>query len=518
VSVESSRLTLLLVAGAYGVAVAAIGVWSRRRTRTARDFWVAGQGLGLLVTALATASAAFSGFVFVGGPGLMYRIGFSSLMIVVPLSITGVLLGWTVAARLRLLATVREVYTVPDAFLARFGSPRLAGLAAVFVAIGSIAYLGAQVQALGILLEALFDWRPALGDWSLPLAMGVGLVVLLSYAVAGGMIAGVYTDVLQGGLMVLAAAGVFHWALRAGGGWRPMLDAIAGDDRFGAAFFDPLQPAALLGLGFFLVFGVGVLGQPHMLHKFLMLRDVERLRWLPLVLAATQSLCLLMWIGVGLAVPALVARGLLAPLANPDDAAPAFLLGWVPPLLAGLVTAGILAAVMSTADSFLNLGAAALVRDLPRALGRPVRDELATGRRAVAVLGVTAALFAWWWGDLVALLGTFAFGAFAAALAPALTVGLVWQGLGRRAAAASIAGGGVLHLVLEIGQRVGWWSLPGGLPPAAVSLVTSFALLFLVAAFERAPPLAADVCRALNLSARASVPPTPGPASRRRRS
>jgi Na+/proline symporter len=60
-----------LIACGYFAAVSAVGVWAMRRTKTAKDFWIAGQRVGLWVTGLATASAAFSGFVFVGGPGLM---------------------------------------------------------------------------------------------------------------------------------------------------------------------------------------------------------------------------------------------------------------------------------------------------------------------------------------------------------------------------------------------------------------------------------------------------------------
>jgi Na+/proline symporter len=155
---------------------------------------------------------------------------------------------------------------------------------------------------------------------------------------------------------------------------------------------------------------------------------------------------------------------------------------------------------MSTADSFLNVGAAALVRDLPRALGRPLEDELAWGRRAVLALGVAAALFAWAYGDLIALLGTFAFGTLAAGLAPALAVGLNARGVTARGAAASIAGGVTANLGLEIGRRLGWPLLPAGVPPSAVALAASFCLLFAVSAWDGRrglPELAPDVADVL---------------------
>jgi SSS family transporter len=479
----------------YFLACLGLGVWALRRTRSARDFWVARQGLGVVVTGLATMAAAFSGFVFLGGPGLTYRIGLSSLFINLSIGFTPTLLAWTLAKRLRLLAEVREVYTIPDAVLARYGSRRASGAAAVAVLVGTVGYLGTQLLAMGTLTRAVFGV-------SLPVGVGLGLAVLLFYGVAGGMMAGVYTDVFQGTLMVLAAVAVFGYAMSAGGGFGHVVHSIAASPRFGRTFLEPLGGApALTALGFFFVFGLGVLGQPHMLNKFYMIQDPRRLKWLPLVLGLSQTLCLLIWLGIGLAVPALVAQGKLAPLAKPDDASPAFLLGFTPEPLAGLAVAAILAAIMSTADSFMNLGAAALVRDLPRAFGRRVGDELFWGR--IATVGVTAAAaaLALGYNDLIALLGTFSFGTFGAALAPALAVGLNWKRVTAAAATASIVTGTALNLALEFLARQTFFPslpkppLPRGALPTAVSLAASFAVLLAVTAMtgRRQPALPEDI-------------------------
>ena len=109
------RPIVVAVVVVYMAAVLAIGAWAATRTRSARDFFVAGQRLGLVVTAMAAMSAAFSGFVFIGGPGLTYRMGIASLWIVLPISFTGGLLCWVVARKLRALAEIREIFTVPDA-------------------------------------------------------------------------------------------------------------------------------------------------------------------------------------------------------------------------------------------------------------------------------------------------------------------------------------------------------------------------------------------------------------------
>ena len=479
--------TVVWTAIGYLAAVLAIGLWASKRTRSAKDFFIAGQGLGLVVTGFATMSAAFSGFVFIGGPGLTYRAGVASLFICIPVSFTAGLLCWVVAKRLRLLAGVREIYTVPDVILCRYKSRWASGLAAVAVVVGTIGYLGAQLQALGLLIEAVFGAKNALGAWSLPVSMAIGLVVVVFYATAGGMVAGVYTDLLQGVLMVGTAVAVFWYALEAGGGLPAMARSIVASESFGPEFLDPLGGLPVFtAVGFFFVFAIGNLGQPHMLHKFFMLDDPRKLKWMPLIVGVTQTLCVLIWLGIGLAVPALVATGQLAPLTNPDDATSTFLLGFVPAVLTGLVVAGILAAIMSTADSFLNIASAALVRDLPKALGRSAVDELRWGRVVVVGLAVVAGGFALVYGDLIALLGTFAFGTFGAALAPALAVGLNWRRVTAAAATASIAVGMGLNLVGELLAKqtfIDWLpELPfaAGVLPTAVSLAASFTVLFVV--------------------------------------
>jgi Na+/proline symporter len=204
---------------------------------------------------------------------------------------------------------------------------------------------------------------------------------------------------------------------------------------------------------------------------------------MPLVLGASQTVCLLIWVGVGLTVPALVAEGRMLPLDRPDDATMRFLLDLTPDLVAGLALAGALAAIMSTSDSFLNIGAAALVRDLPRLVGRPIQRQLLWGRVATAGVALAATGLALAYGDLIALLGTFAFGTLAAALAPALAVGLNWPRVTAAAATASIATGLGLNLALELLQRqrlvpgLGGPLAEGVLPPA-VALAGSFVVLF----------------------------------------
>jgi len=76
------------VALVYFAVVTGIGVWATRRTRSAADFFVAGQGIGLWPLAISAMAATLSGFAFIGGPGLVYTLGLGAVFIVLPLSVT----------------------------------------------------------------------------------------------------------------------------------------------------------------------------------------------------------------------------------------------------------------------------------------------------------------------------------------------------------------------------------------------------------------------------------------------
>jgi len=207
-------------------------------------------------------------------------------------------------------------------------------------------------------------------------------------------------------------------------------------------------------------------------------RFPDALRFLPVVLGGAHALSLLVWIGLGLGAMVFAAEGRLGELGHPDEAA--FLVLGVaeaPALLLGLVTAALLAAILSTADTFLNLGAAALVRDIPRALGHEGWSGLRAARGAALLVGLVALGIAaahLGGGELIAWLGTLAFGAFASGLAPVLTLGLLLPEVSARCAGLAMATGLASHLLLE-GQGL-------VVPPALAGMVIGF-LILLAGAF-----------------------------------
>lgn len=472
-----ARTGIVLIGVVYFVIVAAIGVWATRRTRTAKDFYVAGHGIGLFALTLAAMSATLSGFAFIGGPGLVYSVGLGAMFIILPASITNALGAWVLAKRLRLLREARdEVMTIPDAIGIRFRSPVAQGLAGLAILIAVVGYMATNVLALGVVIDALFGIGLAKGVW-------FGTAVVVGYSVAGGILAGIYADVFQGTLMAIASVLVFLFVLDAGGGLAGISQTILDGDPGFLAPWGHLTPLA--AISFFFVFGFGSLGQPHVVHKFYMLKDPARLKWYPLLVTAALILATLLYFGVGVAVKALVLEGDMAALTNADEATPRFLLDYTPRILAGIVFSSVAAAIMSTVNSFLNIGAAAITHDIPVAFGRRMKDELFAGRVATLAISLAAALTAQFSGQLVAFLGIFGWGLFASTLVPSLALGLNWTGATREGAIASIATGLVLTLGLETLAFFGVWSFPAGVTASAVTLVLSMLVFLAVSAVSK---------------------------------
>ena len=473
---SAAQPAVIAVGALYFAIVIAISVWAARKTRTAADFFVAGKGIGLIALTVASVSVSVSGFAFIGGPGLIYAVGLGAMFIVLPASVTNVMGAWVLAKRMRLLGEARGLMTIPDAIGARYRSPAAQGLSAIAILFGIIGYMATNALAMGVVINSIFDVGLGWGIW-------IGMGITLAYSASGGILAGIYNDVFQGTLMAVASILVFLFVLDFGGSLGEISRTILAADPAFLAPWGKLTPLA--ALSFFFVFSMGSLGQPQAVHKYYMLRDPLQLKWYPLLKTLGLVLVLLLYFGVGVGVKAFVEDGRMAPLTSPDQATPSLLLHVTPIVLAALVFSGVAAATMSAANSFINIGAAIVMHDLPVAFGRRLKNELAWGRAVTVLIAVAAAITAQKSGAMVAFLGIFGWGLFASTLVPTLAVGLNWQGATRAGAIASIATGLVVTLSLEIAAYNKAFTFPAGVTASAVAMVLSFLVFFAVSWLTR---------------------------------
>ncbi len=448
----------------YLAGLLALGLYSLRRSRSPEAYFLAGRRLGLVVAVLTTLASIMSGFVFVGGPGLFYRIGVGSLWIILSGSFTGALMCWVLAKPLFRLSRTHGCLTLVDVIRVRFPGRAAALLAVAVLLVGVVGYLAVQLKALAVIAGASFPVSPRL-------AVLAALAVLIFYSSAGGNLAGVMTDVIQGVLMLWASSCAFVIALGAVGGL-PESERVIESLGAWAGPWGTVGPA--MALGWFLVFALGSMAQPHVVNRFMMIRDLSVLRWFPLLLAGGMVVCGLIWVSAGASVRLLVETGRLPAPGHPDDTLALFLGQVAPRWFAPFAWVGVVAAIMSTADSFAGVGAACLSRDLPELLGRRGGSLVLRGRAATLLLFAVAGLLAAATDQLTAYLGVAAFGILAAGLGPLLVMGLNWGAPGSRTAAWAAGAGLAVSLVLE------WsvWSgrLTVGVPASLMALAVSWSV------------------------------------------
>jgi Na+/proline symporter len=475
------------------------GLWAMRRTKNSSDFFVAGRGLGPVVVSLALFSSTLSGFGFVGGPGLMYSIGVSSFWMIV-ISSSGYGLGfYLVAKRIRMIADIRDCISLPDIVAARYNSEVVRFLTAITIVLGVMGYLATQILAMAVVMQAILSGTEMFSNIGLVTCVAISSAVLIFYCVTGGIIASVYTDVVQGGIMIIAGTLILFTAMSVfDGGMQEATAIILADDSeaimpFGAA-------GIMASLGWFFVFGLGLAGQPHLATKMMMNKKISDNRIILPMSMFGYIMAALLWVSIGTIMRAAVIDGVIEPLTLPDDAASMFLSFFTNPLLAGIVFAALFAAIMSTSDAFLNIGAAAIIHDIPKAIrGHSIKNELFWARVVTVLLAVVAASFALYShykdATLVAILGAFGWATFAASIFPVLAIGLNWKGATATGAATAIVAALLINFAVQLAGIV----LPYGITGGLVSFLASLILFIGVSLVTKKPELESDMEAVLNI-------------------
>ena len=197
------------------------GIKSSRMAKTATDYFLAGRQISMWVFVLAATATSFSGWTFMGHPGLVYRDGFQyayASFYAITIPFTGVLFlkrQWMLGKRFG--------YVTPGEMLADYFQGDAIRILTVCVALlFSIPYLGVQLGASGFLFNVLTD-----GAVDKDVGMWVLSAVVLVYVATGGLRAVAYVDTLQCILLALGIVITGTIALNAAGGWDSLQQGLA---------------------------------------------------------------------------------------------------------------------------------------------------------------------------------------------------------------------------------------------------------------------------------------------------
>lgn len=370
--------------------VFALGLASMLRSSgTVEDYYVASRDVKPSLVGLSAVATNNSGYMFIGVIGFTYTAGLTAVWLMVGWILGDLLASLLVHRQLRLVAERTRQLSFAGT-LASWNGPEMRTLRAVAALVTVVflgAYAAAQVSAGGKALQAMFGWDRHSG------AVLVTAIVA-AYCLAGGIRASIWTDAAQALIMLLAMGLLLVAAVDGLGGfgatWRELAAVPNFLDWFPADLAVPGSAGYALFVAGWLFAGVSVIGQPHILVRFMALDRPQNLWRARAWYYAFFTVFYAMATGVGL-----MARLYLPELGalDPELALPRLAMLLLHPAAVGIVLAGIFAATMSTADSLVLSCSAALTNDLaragPRALyvGKAATLAVAAFALAIAVTG-----------------------------------------------------------------------------------------------------------------------------------
>ena len=444
----------LIALAIYFIAMLGIGFYAwRKSTSDSEGYLLGGRDLSPAVTALSAGASDMSGWLMLGLPGAIFASGLGQAWIGIGLLIGAYLNYRLVAPRLRTYTELAgDAITVPDFLEERFHdkSRSLRLISALVIIVFFALYTSAGMVSGGKFAVS------ALGmDYTTGILLMGGVVVL--YTVMGGFLAVSLTDFVQGCIMFAAlvmvpvaayltlGGGNFDSGLAAAEASRALslTQMIGGDVTLVAVI-----SAAAWGLGYF--------GQPHIIVRFMAIRDVKDMPTARRINIGWMTVSLIGAIMTGFIGAAyFAARG-----GAPADAETVFLvLAQIlfHPFVAGFVLAAVLAAIMSTISSQLLVTSSSLTEDIYKTFVKrsaSERELVTIGRSAVVLVSIVAGLLALNPDNSILSLVGNAWAGFGAAFGPAVLFSLRWK----RTTKEGVLAGMVVGALVVIGWILLGWS------------------------------------------------------------
>lgn len=465
---DGGRVQIFIAMCIYMAVVIGIGLYYiKRASENSGNYLIGGRSIGPWITAMGAEASDMSGWLLMGLPGVAYWFGLSDAVWTAIGLLIGTYLNWLlVAKRLRGYSVIAgDSITIPDYFSNRFKEKRkvLMTIAALFILIFFTVYASSCFVAVGKLFSTLFGVK-------YQLMMITGAIFVILYTVIGGFLAESASDFMQGVVMIISLVVVLTTGISVAGG----ISAIADNVKQIPGFFDffgiaqpvmangaqqigesgkPLFGQAanygLLTIISTLSWGLGYFGMPQVLLKFMAIRKTNELTLSRRVATIWCAISLTAAVAIGIIGRALYPTELLTQSASENI----FILmstNFFIPLFAGVVMAGILAATISSSDSYLLIAASAFSKSLYHGIMKKDASDkvvLFVTRITLVVIAVFAMIIALDENSIIFTIVSFAWAGFGATFGPIMLFSLFWKRVNRPGAIAGmLAGGGMVFI------------------------------------------------------------------------
>ena len=459
---SGGTLGLFTIMVLYMIVMVAIGIYFSKRNESTSDFYLGGRKLGPLVTAMSAEASDMSSYLLMGLPGLAYisgtcDVGWTAIGLAI-----GTYLNWLfVSKRLRLYSAKMDAITIPEFFSKRYrdNSHAIMAISALIIVIFFIPYTASGFAACGKLFSTLF------GVSYLP-AMIVSAVIIVGYTALGGYLAASTTDLIQSIVMSIALISVVIFGVSVAGG----ADVVLNNAKELPGYLSMTQTYdqatgtgstyGVLTTISTLAWGLGYFGMPHILLRFMGIKDENKLKLSRRIATVWVVIAMGVAILIGIIGYSMSKAGAIDMLVGSAEAETviikcAMLLsehGIFAIVIGGLMLSGILACTMSTADSQLLAAASSISENLMRdcfGIKMSEKKSMAAARITVFVISVIAVALACDPNSSVFGIVSFAWAGFGATFGPAMLMSLFWKRSNRNGILAGMISGGVMVFVWE---------------------------------------------------------------------
>ncbi len=468
----SNSLSTLLSMILYMCVMIVIGIYfAKFANKDSENFFIGGRKLGPWVAAMSAEASDMSGWLLMGLPGVAYWCGLSdAAWTAIGLAI-GTYLNWLlVSKRLRRYSIVAgNAITIPEFFSNRYKESKkvIMTIASVFILIFFAVYTGSCFVACGKLFNQLFGF-----DYQL--MMLIGAVFVLIYTFLGGFLAESTTDFVQGVVMIFALIAVLFAGTAAAGGIdavitnaqnipgffeffgiaQPVVDAsgIQQIAASGAALFGSAAPYGFITIISTMAWGLGYFGMPQVLLRFMGIRSTGELTKSRRIAVVWVVISLAAAVLIGIIGRALYPTTLLTSSAS-ENIFIVISQTLMHPIIAGIMMAGILAATMSSSDSYLLIAASAFSRNIYQGLiKKDATDKqiMLISRITLLIVALIGIIIALDENSIIFKVVSFAWAGFGATFGPIMLFSLFWKRTTRGGAIAGMLGGAGMVFIWKL--------------------------------------------------------------------
>jgi len=425
----------------YLVLMLVIGYISMKKTKTSADFLIGGRTLGPFTTAISAGASDMSSWLLLGLPGAVFASGLVEGVWISLGLVLGAYINWLiVAGRLRAFTESLGALTLPSFISKRFDdkSGVLKLVSTLVILLFFTLYVASGLKGGTLLFAHTFGA-------SEQAALIITTLVVVSYTFLGGYMAVCWTDLIQGLLMLGALIFCALLGFTAIAGTSVDISAAnPGAFKFSTSF---ITGASLMAWGF------GYFGQPHILTRFIGIKDVQSVPKARRIGISWMIVCLILATLIGIIGIGFNAVSPLEGVNGADGNSERIFLALTStlfhPVFGGFILAAVLAAVMSTADSQLLVLTSSLTEDIPFIQKKDDKTKEMISRLGVVGFALVAFIIASRdSGTILSMVG-YAWGGFGAAFGPLIILSLMWRKTTKAGALAGMITGSLTIFIVK---------------------------------------------------------------------